>query len=237
MNGAALYTAVQSLVSGFSIDTTTFYLMLNNARIRRELQRPWMVLRKYQFSQSVAQQNFSTIFPPAAVLTIPTDFQFFTRDGEITLYDNNNQYETYTEIALNIAIPYMQVNNVFFMDYNAGNIYLCGSIQKAYTAFIQYQANLGDITASTQWQNFPSWAHMILAYDVACMYRLGIDYDDINARNADRNNIDAELMLNALITWDDNRQRSATTRMDLPVITDVPGNNFQRKIDTGFGGA
>lgn len=232
MNGAALYTAVQSLISGFSIDTTTFYLMLNNARMKREMMRPWMVLRKYQYSQILQPQGPSTTMPPSASLIIPPDFQFFTRDGEITLYDNNNQYETYLEIPLNLAIPYLQVNNLFFADYNAGFFYLMGVIQKNYTAFIQYQANLGDITATSTWLNFPSWCHMTLAYDVAAMYRLGIDYDDINARNAEQNNIDAERMYNAMVTWDDNRQRSATTRMDLPIITDVPGSNFQHKIDT-----
>lgn len=74
---------------------------------------------------------------------------------------------------------------------------------------------------------------MILAYDVAAMYRLGVSYDDINARNADDNNKQAQLMYGAMETWDDNLQRSATTRMDLPIITDVPGANFQRKIDIG----
>jgi hypothetical protein len=235
MNGSDFYTAVQSLVSGFSIDTTLFYQMLNNARIRRELQRPWMVLRKYQYSQTINAQSFSSIFPPAAQATIPTDFQFFTRDGEITLYNNNNQWETYLEVPLNLAIPYMQDSNKFFMDYNAGIIYFCGNIATSYTIFLQYQANLGDITANTTWLNFPSWAHMILAYDVAAMYRLGIDYDDINARNADQNNRDAQLMMGALIAWDDNRQRSATTRMDMPPITDVPGASFNKKIDMSAG--
>lgn len=235
MNGQALYTAVQALVSGFSIDETTFYLMLNNARIRRELSRPWMVLRKYQYSQSIQAQNFSTIFPPAATATIPADFQFFTRDGEITLYDNNNQWETYLEVPLNLAIPFMQESNKFFMDYNANLIYFCGQIVKAYNIFIQYQANLGDITPTTTWLNIPSQFHMILAYDVAAMYRLGIDYDDINARNADQNNKDAALLYTSMVMWDDNRQRSATTRMDMPVITDVPGANFNHKINTGVG--
>lgn len=233
MNGAALYTAVQSLISGFSIDSVLFYQMLNTARIKRELLRPWMVLRKYQFSQTVSAQGASTTMPPSASLIIPSDFQFFSRDGEITLYDNNSQFETYTEIPLNLAIPYLQNSNIFFADYNAGFFYLLGVIQKAYTAFLQYQANLGDITATTQWLNIPSQFHMILAYDVAAMYRLGLDYDDINARNAEQNVKDAEQLYNAMVIWDDNRQRSATTRMDYPVITDVPGANFQHKINTG----
>lgn len=198
------------------------------------MQRPWMVLRKYQFSQTVNAQNYSTTLPPAASLTIPSDFQFFTRDGEITLYSNNasNQFEIYTEIPLNMVIPFLQNSNYFYSDYNLGKFYLLGVIDQLYTAFIQYQANLGDITATTTWLNFPSWCDMILAFDVAAMYRLGMDYDDINARNADQNNRDAELIYQAMVAWDDNRQRSATTRMDMPPITELAGVNFNHQIDT-----
>lgn len=232
MNGAAYYTAVQSLVSGFSIDSVLFYQMLNTARIKREMLRAWMVLRKYQYSQTIIQQSGSLAFPPPASLqlTLPSDFMFFSRDGEITLYNSQGQFETYLEIPLNLAIPYLQTSNMFFVDYNAGIIYLMGAISSTYTAFLQYQANLGDITASTTWLNIPTPFQMILAYDVAAMYRLGVDYDDINARNADQNGKDAELLYNAMVAWDDNRQRSATTRMNMPPITDVPGANFQHRV-------
>lgn len=236
MNGAQFYTAVQSLVNGFSIDQTTFYLLLNTARTRREMQRAWMRLRKYDYSQTlVGPTNPSLTLPPATRINIPSDFMFMSRDGEITLYDNNNQYETYTEIPLNLVIPYLQVNNVYYADHGAGYFYFLGVIQKTYTAFVQYQADLGDITVSTTWLNIPSRFHMILAYDVAAMYRLGMDYDDINARNADQNNRDAELLYGSMAVWDDNLQRSATTRMELPVITDVPGGNFQHKINMDAG--
>lgn len=233
MNGAALYTAVTNLVAGFSLDETTFYLMLNSARIRREMQRAWMRLRKYDYSQSLGAQNASIIFPPSAKCNVPTDFMYFSRDGEITFYNNNNQFETYTEIPMNLAIPYMQMNNVFFIDHAAGIIYFLGNISTQYQIFIPYQANFGDITASTTWVNIPTAFHMILAYDVAAMYRLGISYDDINARNAEKNAQDAELLYAAMEQWDGNLQRSATTRMDFPIVTDIPGANFNRRIDIG----
>lgn len=233
MTGAQLYTLVQSLVNGFSIDQTTFYILLNTARTRREMQRAWMRLRRYQYTQTLQPTQPSLTLPPSAQITIPSDFMFFSRDGEITLYDNNNQYETYTEIPLNLVIPYLQVNNVFYADHAGGTFNFLGVIQKAYTAFVQYQADFGDITVTTTWLNIPTRFHAILAFDVAVMYRLGMDYDDINARNADRNNVDAELLFGAMATWDDNLQRSATTRMELPVITDVPGSNFQHRVDIG----
>ena len=233
MNGAALYTAVTSIVSGFSLDETTFYLMLNSARIRREMSRAWMRLRKYDYSQSLSAQNASIIFPPSAIANVPSDFMYFSRDGEITLYNNNNQFETYTEIPMNLAIPYMQANNLFFIDHAAGKIYFLGNIATQYNIFIPYQANFGDITATTSWVNIPTDFHMILAYDVAAMYRLGVSYDDINARNAEKNAQDAELLYAAMEQWDGNLQRSATTRLDYPLVTDINGANFNRKIDIG----
>lgn len=235
MNGSDFYTFVQSLVPGLTIDQVAFYRLLNTARTKRELLRAWMYLRKYQYTQTVSVQNAPTTIPTGAALTIPSDFMFMTRDGEITLYDDNNQYETYLEIPLNLAIPYLQVNNYYYADYAASKFYLLGNVQKAYKAFIQYQAELGDIASGTSWLNIPSRFHPILGYDVAAMYRLGVDYDDINARNADQNAKDAELLYGAMVSWDDNLQRSSTTRMNLPAITDVPGANFNHKIDISNG--
>lgn len=233
MTGAELYTAVTSLVSGFSLDQTLFLQMVNTARIRREMSRQWMRLRKYDYTQTLQQQNASIVFPPAASarLNVPVDFLYMNRDGEITLYNNNNQFETYTEIAMNIAIPYLQTNNVFFIDHANGYIYFLGNIATLYTAFIQYQADFGNITLETEWKNIPSIFHMILAYDVAAMYRLGVSYDDINARNAERNAQDAELLYSGMVSWDDNLQRSATTRTNFPIITDTNGSNFNRRIN------
>lgn len=215
------------------MDTTTFYLMLNVARIRREMQRSWMNLRKYDYSQTLSPQNASIIFPPTAKLNVPTDFLFLSKDGEITLYNDNNQYETYTEIPMNIAIPNMQMNNQFFIYHALAFIYFLGNISTQYKAFIPYQANFGNIASATTWVNIPQIFHMILAFDVAAMYRLGISYDDINARNADDNNRQAELLFQAMSAWDDNLQRSSTTRRNLPDNSDVGGANFNRRIDIG----
>lgn len=234
MNGAALFTAVTSLVAGFNLDQTLFLQMVNTARFRREMMRQWMRLRKYDYSQVLAQQNASITFPPAisSRINVPADFMYLNRDGEITLYNNNNQFETYTEIPMNIAIPYLQTNNVFFIDHAAGFIYFLGNIATQYTAFIPYQANFGDITLATSWQNIPTDFHMLLAYDVAAMYRLGVSYDDINARNAESNAQQAELLYQSMCVWDDTLQRSATARVNYPIITDTNGSNFNKRINT-----
>lgn len=230
MTGADFYTAVQNLLGGFGMDTILFYQLLNTARTRREMMRPWMRLRKTQYSQIVnAAQPVLTPFT-SQQLAVPTDFQMLTEDGAIMLYDNNNLWQTYTEISLQNIIPYLQVNNTFVVDHASGFIYLNGVIDRQYTLFLVYQADYGDIAAGTTWLNIPARYDMMLAYDVAVMWRLGVDYDDINARNADENNRMADMLYNAAATWDDALQRSATTRMDLPALSDI-GGNFNHKIN------
>lgn len=232
MIGSDFYTAMTTIDSGFSMDPVLFYQFLNAARINREMMRPFMRLRKFDYSQTVTAQTAPVTAPPTTnQLNIPSDFLYLTEDGEIIFYDQNNTYQVYTEVGMQNLIPYLQVNNVFYMDHANGKIHPLGVIDRQYTAFILYQANLGDITANTTWLNIPSQFHMILAFDVAAMYRLGVDYDDIQARNADSNAQQAELLFNSMAKWDDALQRSATTRMQLPRIAEQVGANFNHKIN------
>jgi hypothetical protein len=240
MTGTQLFTLVGVLVPGFDLDTTTFYQLLNALRIRIEFMRPWMKLRTYDYSQSLAAQSYSQIFPPVAKVKIPdatstfnVPFLYLSRDGEITLYNNANQYEIYTEIPLNLAIPQLSQNNVFYVDHAQGYIFFLGTISTTYQVFIPYQGNWGDITATTQWLNIPTEFHPLLAYIMAQIYREGVSYDDINALNAIGNSKEASLIYSAMVNWDDALQRSSTTRMNLPISADVPGANFQRRISMG----
>lgn len=215
MTGADYYTAMSTLISGFQMDSTLFYQLLNVARVQREMVRPFCCFRKVDSSITVsAVSTLPLTCPPAAVYPIPTDFQFLTDDGRITLYDNNNVYEEYEEIPIGLQVQYLQVSNKFFIDYVNNLIYFCGIIDRQYQVFVPYQADFGDITATSSWNNVPSRFHMILALDVAAMYRLGIDYDDIQARNAESNAQQAEILFNAMKIWDDNRQRSMVTTLN-----------------------
>ena len=231
MTGLDMYNAMSTLDSGFSIDPVLFYQLLNSERAKIEFMRPWMFFRKMGTSLSAVASQPSLIAPPTVNrLTLPADFQFLTKDGTITLYDQNNQWETYTEIPMDLMVSHLQNNNEFFIDYGNATLTLLGVVAKAYTVFIPYQADYGDITASTSWVNVPSRFHLILPLAVAIRLRLGISYDDINARNAADNQTAYTQILEAMKVLDDNRQRSATTRRDLPDSSDVSGINFNRKI-------
>lgn len=232
MTGQQYYDAMSTLVEGFSMDPVLFYQMLNAERGKIEFMRPWMFFRKMDTSNTAVATQPSLIAPPTInKFNLPLDFQFLTKDGTITLYDQNNQWETYIEVPMDLMVSHLQNNNEFFIDYGNSTFTLLGVVAKAYSIFIPYQADYGDITATTTWINCPPRFNLILSLAVAIRLRMGISYDDINSRNAGDNQLAYNQMLDAMKVMDDNRQRSATTKRNLPDETDVPGTNFNRKID------
>lgn len=230
MNGSALYTFVSSLIDGFNMDSTLFYTLLNVARTNREGMRPFMRLRNHQYSQTVSPMLSSPTDLFQNPFTLPSDFNYLSEDGEITLFSAAaNTWQTYKEIDIRLAPAYLQQSNMFYIDHMTETIYLLGIVDQLYKMLIPYQADLGDITASTVWTNIPKRYHPILGFDLAAMYRLGVDYDDINARNADNNALQANLLFDGMCKWDDNLQRSALPP-DRPTIGEAP-TFVNRKIN------
>ncbi len=84
MTKAQLYTFVTSLLDGNPIDTTLFDTLLNIAQMRRENERPWMILRAEDTSQTVSSGNtFET------QKDLPTDFRKWYTRFPIVLTDSN----------------------------------------------------------------------------------------------------------------------------------------------------
>lgn len=233
LNGSDMYTAMSTLIDGFNMDTTLFYQLLNSERTKVEMKRPWMRLRKVDFTQSIGPvSSIPLSFPPPTSnrITIPSDFMFLTDDGIITLYDSNGQWEDYTEVPIQAAIPALQESNQFYADHANGYFYMLGLIAKQYTAFIAYQADYGDIASGTTWLNIPARFQLLLPLMVAVRHRMGIDFDDINARNADDNARAAMEIYEAMSAWDNNLQRSSTTRRDYSGSMGAPVH-FNKRID------
>jgi hypothetical protein len=215
--GSDYYSRVQTLIHNFGMDSNMFYDYLNARRNIVELSRYWVGLRKRNTSNVVTTSNTYL-----TALTLPADFVRLIRDGTILLFDGDQTWQEAHEIPLNLLIQYKDNNLNFAIDHNAGVFYITGIIDRTYTIYIDYQADLGDITTSTPWLGIPSRWHRMLIYDVVSSYEMGADYDDINARNANANFRLYEQIFNAAATEDDDRQRSSVTTMDYPVISDVP---------------
>lgn len=197
------------MYSNFGIDQTLFLQFVNVARTNREMQRPFKRLTKLANTQVVSTANqWNT------PLSLPSDFEYLTEDGLITLFDGIDTYQELEEVPINLTPQFKDYSNKFAIDHANLVFYILGVVDKTYNAWIYYQADYGDITLTTQWVNIPSRFHMLLAFDALCMYELGVDYDDVQARNGSKLNEIAETLFNAMCKWDDRLARSATTRMD-----------------------
>lgn len=207
------------MYANFTIDPTLFLQFVNIARMRREGMRPFKVLTKRDTSQIISASNAYT-----TPHDLPSDFEYLTDDGLITLFDGNDTWQQIEEFPKNLQIQYKDYSNKFYIDNANGKFYIMGIVDKQYSAYIFYQADLGDITLTTSWVNIPARYHMILALDVLAMYMMGVDYDDVQARNANELARQAELIWQAIVQWDDNLQRSATTRMNYgsDMLSDAP---------------
>lgn len=215
MNGQQLYTAITTMYSNFGIDQTLFLQLVNVARTNRELMRPFRRLTKVVSTQQVTPGNVWNV-----PYTLPSDFEYLTEDGIMTLFDNNNTYQVIEEVPFNLTPQFKNWSNKFCIDHANQKYYIFGTVSQNFFNYIYYQADYGDITLTTTWTNIPSRFSMILAFDALAMYELGVDYDDVQARNANELNRQAELLFNAMCKWDDRLQRSMTTRVDYGISSD-----------------
>jgi hypothetical protein len=70
-----------------------------------------------------------------------------------------------------------------------------------------------DIAADTSWM-FLSWAHPLVSIFAIGIHKVGIDYDDVNARMAPDNRATATTVLAQLENWDNGKQLAAQEQHD-----------------------
>lgn len=220
--GKDFYNQAATMIHNFQMDRTMFYTFLNSARTIREMARPWMKLRKLDNSQLASASDIFNPLNPTNSKNMPSDFMMLTKEATIMLFDGQQTWLTYNEIPMDLQIQYKDMSNRFFFDHAAGKLYLLGIVDRQYYIFVFYQADYGDISDTTTWVNIPDRFRALLVHDVIAMYELGVDYDNTNARNANKHSQQAEMIFNAMCTWDDNLQRSSVTTLDYPVLGDTP---------------
>lgn len=197
MNGQQLLTLISSILGDITIDQVYGLQLINIARNYIEMRRPWQVLKKKDTTQTVTGSNtYTTPF------TVPTNLRRFLKEGSIKLFDGNNNIQTLKEVPFEDALAFKDAFGNFYVDFGQSLFYITGIVPGTFSVYVYYIANLGDITATTSWQGFPSEYHPILAFEVAAMYRLGTDYDVINARNADDNAMRSDMIYKSMTKWD-----------------------------------
>lgn len=233
-----MYQMVSTILRGQSIDPVLFTEMLNEARMNREQERDWVYLLKQDKSQSwIPGDTWET------PKDLPDDFIRFKETRPFQLWDGNPNPGSLVEPV--DIVPYedfLFTNSSSYtvgIDYANDVYYFGGNTTQTLIIVLSYFPDYGDIVqetdgVSTTWNKIPGRFHKILPYDVACMYRLGVDYDDLGARNADGNNQRAEAIAASMRKWDGSLARSNIKNKDYfpPEM-----NTFvNHRINTGYNG-
>lgn len=219
MTGQQLYDDILTpTLADEQIDQNYALALFNVARLDFEQRRPWQVLKAKDTSLTALSGQNPTVpyaMPTPATPSLTTPYLTrYLLEGSIRLVNtgNSNQIIGLREIPFENQLDYTS-GNFFYSDYAKREFYILGNLPSAFTIAQFFIADFGDITLTTSWVGFPSRFHPMIAFQAAARNRLGADYDDIAARNADQNFQTAEAMYKAMVSWDSNiAQQVATNR-------------------------
>lgn len=219
---------VTSLLGG---ETPSPQLILSLLNVEKDVvqdERPWQVLKKVDNSVVVTPSNTFTI-----PLPLPVDFSKFLLEGTMQLFDGNNDVQYISEVPIESQLNYKNEYGRFCANVGSGTFFLMGLIPKVYTVYLWFIQTTPDITPLTTWEKFPSRYHKLLCFGAAARYRLGTDYDDINARNADDNGKARDALLKSAERWDSDLAISAINAVDYkndnyPGVAGSQGNSRNR---------
>lgn len=233
MTGQDLIDLVTSILGEEEPNPVFILQLINLARLKYEALRPWKVLSTVDSSQSVGGSN--TYLIP---FDLPDDFHRYLGEstlsqGSIVLFDGSDNIQYVTEVPIENILFYRNEFQKFAVDYGGGKFYLCGIVPGTFDIYQYYIKRTPPITLATGWESFPDDYAPILAFDAAARWRLGTDYDDVAARNADDNVKMANTMYETMSAWDTELAISAINSIDYVnnrpnYLNNMRGNNFYR---------
>lgn len=212
MTGAEIIEMATNILAGEEIEQNFALQIINSERSSIETKRMWQVLKALDSSQTVSSANTWNQNP----LNIPTvpKLRRFLKKGKIPLYNGTNFVIELLEIPFEDLVNYQTIYGYFAVDFANGHIYITGTVQQTCNAYIYYLANYGDITYETEWLKFPEEFHPYLAYMLAARWRLGVNYDDVAARNANDNYKAAQEIYKAMCKWDTQIANDSVNNLD-----------------------
>lgn len=243
MDGQALYNLMTSILNQ-SINQITALSYLNLARTDIEGKHPWAVLKALDATQTVGSGNStSTPFsvPTSATPSLLTpSFMRYIKGGTIVLTNTltPTQKVYLREIPFESQLDYIG-QNYFYANYATGKFYMMPMIQSTYLVNQFFIADYGDIqiqgiagaAKSTTWVGFPPRFSPALAFQACARWRLGNNYDDVAARNADENFKSSEAIVSAMVMWNAEIITQQTEHLDPAGFT---GEAFGRSDDGLF---
>lgn len=234
MDGQQILDLITSILGGESPDQTYLLQLINLSKMMIENginpakedagSRPWKVLVTLDKTKTVNGSNTYT-----TAIDLPSNFKRYLGEssltqGKLILFDGSNNIQYLTEIPFELITEYKDIFGYFAVDYSNKKFYITGIVPGSFTIYQYYIKKTEPITLTAGWTNFDSDFHPILAFDTAARYRLGTDYDDVNARNADANIRMVNGIFNAMSSWDAEMAISAINNIDYP---NVNGSDYR----------
>lgn len=229
LTGAQLYQLFSRFVtsgqSDTSIDKFTFYNLLNIVKNEIEMEREWNKLKGVDKSQLWNPGDTFNNSPKF----LPANWNFWQSEEKIALVSasNSNDYEYIDEVTQQKQLEYQSDSYRFYGDYFNNQFYILGSADKQYQIWQFYLQSSPDFsladptwkTADAQFWIFPATAHPILAIYAAAMYKSGLNYDQISAKQAGDNYEIVKRIKNWLSKWDARLQTGALAGINRGVKT------------------
>ena len=190
--------------AGREMDDVIFYVLLNQERRRIEQKRPWRMLATTDTTQSTSPSDTYL-----TQHTLPARFIRFSSFKRKIQLVNGTDVVTLEEIPFEAMKDYQSSQGYFAIDYKNNKYYVMGTYGKSYTHNINFCQSQATIGANDDWALGGEDFAAILAFAVAVIDESGIDYDEVNMKQATGNSITASTIERTMNKWDDQLTRSA----------------------------
>lgn len=204
MTGTQIKELNTEIRGGREMDDTIFYILANQERRRIEGKRPWRKLATKDTSQSTSPSDtFATSH------TLPDRFIRFSSNKRKIQLVNGSEVIKLEEVPFEALNDHQSTPGYFAIDHANDTYFVTGTYSKSYTHNIFFCQSQETIAAGDEWVLGGDDFGALLAFAVAVIDESGMDYDDINARQATGNSITARTIENTMNKWDDQLTRAA----------------------------
>jgi hypothetical protein len=234
-----MYVLLTQILQGETIDVNLALALINVARLDFEGRRPWQVLKASAPPVPVAGGgNYTTPYtlPSPSTPSLATPYLMrHLLNGGIRLANAQGQVQkTLKQVPYENQLDY-QGQEYFYVDYANRLLYILANLPAAYFLWQFFIADFGDITTTTSWVGFPPTYAKALVYNAAARYRLGVDYDDLGARNAEDNYKTGEIIYTAMVMWDAQISSEIATNRPLGNVDTYPSPGSNNVGTYGYG--
>ena len=205
-----------------TVDETTEYFLLNEAKDTIESERAWAILTGKDTSQSESPgDTYET------AKTLPSDFFMPSPRG---IYVGTDMIP-YKQVPYEANIDFQAITYAYYFDYYNKQFFLCGSVSKSGTIKFFYRRRSPTLVKGGSAWIFPSQFHARLVYEMAAKY-FALDQGEKARSWDDRWTIYANRIQENMNAWDDQLQ---TIPLQNEVNMFVDPSSFPNIVDMGSG--